>query len=680
VWRNSIAQQLATGQGAQGLNLFERAKDQLVPADQRALDVPIQAARTDFAADQWIAAQVAKEGEPLRARLDANQELSPAEKSTALAKIEAQDSARESARVATVRGLDDKLDAAAQSLATAPGTYKPGTLAELANAYEDAGEADKANAIRRLAVNESFLSSFARGSAAAQQRLIDSLPEGEDRAAAEVIRERQKEAFDKNPFSAGTALYPDVGPPKPADDMPGRIAQARAISAYRDIPVVPFTADEIATMKQHFATGTPQERDAVLTLVNSLPDDMKPRLDEPSGSQPATFRIDAQASIEAANKLREQEDDQAATGAGRQGAVQASEPPPDSVEYRNADAEAQKAVAQERVLTDRAVSQWVNQARPGDELPPRLADRLSGEEKREIESVVSGAADASGDSAVFKTLFYGLTSRNPAEQRRWAQAPLYKYRPQLSAGDFAKLVTVQQDLDPEDGHSRSEIAAIRKQLAARPNTSDLDELYKALEPDPNAEYGTWPFAKDRNGVRPAMPSWARSFLKGVLDLFAGTKTGKLTPEAIDAFTTITGGAGRAFGPRGGAETLAAGGKSALGPRPYAKGHHWVPGPIRRLPDLSPDARKVFNDTFSGWYGELHPWSKPHAEYNQAVTELWAKNHYNSSKMTKKDAEDFVKQVKKSRDPRIAKFRDEIIDKLWKYELRSGLPSRGGDEQ
>ena len=41
------------------------------------------------------------------------------------------------------------------------------------------------------------------------------------------------------------------------------------------------------------------------------------------------------------------------------------------------------------------------------------------------------------------------------------------------------------------------------------------------------------------------------------------RTGELTPEAIDAFTALVGGAGRTVGPRGGEETLAAGGKRLL---------------------------------------------------------------------------------------------------------------------
>src|SRR5437660_3176405 len=65
VWRGAIDQRLADGQGARALDLFERAKEYLVPADQRALEVPIQAARTDAAADAWIIHEQAKPGDPL---------------------------------------------------------------------------------------------------------------------------------------------------------------------------------------------------------------------------------------------------------------------------------------------------------------------------------------------------------------------------------------------------------------------------------------------------------------------------------------------------------------------------------------------------------------------------------------------------------------------------------------
>jgi hypothetical protein len=101
--------------------------------------------------------------------------------------------------------------------------------------------------------------------------------------------------------------------------------------------------------------------------------------------------------------------------------------------------------------------------------------------------------------------------------------------------------------------------------------------------------------------------------------------------------------------------------------PYSKGHHWVPGPIRRQPNLSEEARAVFNRDTSGWYGEPHYNDSAHREYNQGVIELWNKNHYNPSKMTEKDAKDFIKQIKDSKDPRIMVLHDDIIKKRSLYK-------------
>ena len=283
IWRGAIDQRLADGEGARALNLFAQAKGALVPADQRALEVPIQAARTDAAADAWIVRETANEGEPLavrpsaslRAGVQADATLSPTEKATTLAKIEARDSAQESNRVATVQGLDDRLGVASQALATQPSAYKAGTLAAIADGYDAASEPDEANAVRRVALQETFLLPFTRSSVAAQQRLIETLPEADERAAAEAIQDRQREAFAKDAFTAGTALYPEVGPPMPIDNLAGRIAQARTIAAYRGSPVAPYTAGEIAAMRYQLAKGAPQEREAVRRQLNALPDDMK---------------------------------------------------------------------------------------------------------------------------------------------------------------------------------------------------------------------------------------------------------------------------------------------------------------------------------------------------------------------------------------------------------------------
>jgi RHS repeat-associated protein len=110
-----------------------------------------------------------------------------------------------------------------------------------------------------------------------------------------------------------------------------------------------------------------------------------------------------------------------------------------------------------------------------------------------------------------------------------------------------------------------------------------------------------------------------------------------------------------------------------------KGHHWAIGEIRNNPALSKEARKVFHDAHTGWYGELHQWSAGHLAYNEAVLELWKRNRYDPSKMTKSQAENFVQQIRDSNDPRIAKYRRWIIRKCLNYGMRR-VPymSGGGD--
>jgi RHS repeat-associated protein len=100
-----------------------------------------------------------------------------------------------------------------------------------------------------------------------------------------------------------------------------------------------------------------------------------------------------------------------------------------------------------------------------------------------------------------------------------------------------------------------------------------------------------------------------------------------------------------------------------------EGHHWVIGPIRNDPNLSPEARKIFRDAATGYYGERHGWSKEHQEYNKAVQELWNKKNYDPSKMTKQEAQKFVDQIMRSRDPRIRDYRQAIFDKCVKYGMR-----------
>jgi len=56
----------------------------------------------------------------------------------------------------------------------------------------------------------------------------------------------------------------------------------------------------------------------------------------------------------------------------------------------------------------------------------------------------------------------------------------------------------------------------------------------------------------------------RSFFKGMLDLLSAQKTGELTTDALESFMALHGMGGRAFGPRDGEGTFAAGGKRPKG--------------------------------------------------------------------------------------------------------------------
>ena len=105
----------------------------------------------------------------------------------------------------------------------------------MAKAYEDAGAPEQANDMRRLASQESVLRLFAQAGVAAQQRHLAELS-GPERTMAEAIMNHQADAFAKDPYAAGTALYPDVGPSLSAEDAEGRLRQTRMIEARRGAP------------------------------------------------------------------------------------------------------------------------------------------------------------------------------------------------------------------------------------------------------------------------------------------------------------------------------------------------------------------------------------------------------------------------------------------------------------
>ena len=626
IWRAAIDQRVTNGNGPQALALFDGVQNQLSASDKLSLDTPMQVARQDQTAEQWIAKQSTTDGPPLQERVGADPDLPLDTKHIIRAKVDAYDSAQESKRAATVQALDDQVRAAYRAQAANPGAYKPGTFARLADAYAAAGDLERADGARRVAEWESFMLVFTQASAERQQRMIDALPPGEKRDHATGLRDLQAEFFSRDAFAAGTTVYKDVGPAVPIDDVEGRVRQARQIAQLRgDAPVMPFSAREVSGMQRTLATGSEEEKQAVNARLARLPDDVRAMVEArlappPSGDTSATgtsagstMRIDAApwtaidepsgadndgppaektattaegtggfggapqpgpdpgsteyqaADAEARRIVAEQAKapnmDGAATSGGQAGSF-GTDPAPDSDVYRTAEARARAEQVKERAVLDRAVSEWLAKAQPGESMSSELAEQLSPDQKRQIENLVSDGGASKTDAAVLSTIVNGLKSRNPATAREWARMPLYRYSPQLLASDFRKVVALQDDLDPEDGFSRSEIARIRKQLANRPDTSDLDGFYKALEPDPDVEYDEyWPFGVDSSGkIRwLVLPKSARRFLKGGLDLLKGTKTGELTPDAVDTFKGVTSLAGHAFGPPADGATFAAGG-------------------------------------------------------------------------------------------------------------------------
>jgi hypothetical protein len=144
ILRTAINERIANRKGTQALALFDRVKDQLAPVDRLSLDAPVQAARYDQLANQWIDRESKTDGPPLLQRLETDPELPPDAKSIVRAKIDARDSADESARVAMVQALDDKLRDAFRILPTNREAYRPGTFARLTDAYTTARDAQKA--------------------------------------------------------------------------------------------------------------------------------------------------------------------------------------------------------------------------------------------------------------------------------------------------------------------------------------------------------------------------------------------------------------------------------------------------------------------------------------------------------------------------------------------------------
>ena len=125
--------------------------------------------------------------------------------------------------------------------------------------------------------------------------------------------QHQADAFARDPYAAGTALYPDVGPALPDEDAEGRLRQARMIEERRGGAV----------------DGA--QPDARLTPVNLSPDDemaSQPRVAPEAGADPVDAR-DVQVA-------QATPDDTQPTDAPRRGIAPPTEPSPNDPELEKA--------------------------------------------------------------------------------------------------------------------------------------------------------------------------------------------------------------------------------------------------------------------------------------------------------------------------------------------------------
>jgi hypothetical protein len=139
-----------------------------------------------------------------------------------------------------------------------------------------------------------------------------------------------------------------------------------------------------------------------------------------------------------------------------------------------------------------------------------------------------------------------------------------------------------------------------------------------------------------------------------------------------------------LGPGGGRWTTEAGtptqvlpsGATDISAARKARGHHYVPQSLyRRLP-LRADTRKVFDEAATGpLNAEPHGWSKAHQRYNGAVGEhldrFLETNKIRPEQMTPDQAQSFVDQVKRSRDPGIRNYNLRIFMRELQFQLRRG---------
>lgn len=117
----------------------------------------------------------------------------------------------------------------------------------------------------------------------------------------------------------------------------------------------------------------------------------------------------------------------------------------------------------------------------------------------------------------------------------------------------------------------------------------------------------------------------------------------------------------------------------------ADGHHWVPRAVYGKYPLRPETKKVFDKATSGPLADdsVNRWTVEHRKHNEAVDEAFTtymkKNNINANQMTPEQAQEILRGVKGSFDPRIRTLRMKILRQSLRYFSVFG-PRGGGDEE
>lgn len=130
-------------------------------------------------------------------------DLPPAEKAKALALITQTRTQMEGIRAATVKSLDDYSQTVLTTAMLDPSNYKDGTLVDIAQRYEAAGEGAKATRFKVLAAMEGSLKTFATTASEGQRSMLGSVLEGLPKQVAEGLKKGDTEAKAQAKVRAG---------------------------------------------------------------------------------------------------------------------------------------------------------------------------------------------------------------------------------------------------------------------------------------------------------------------------------------------------------------------------------------------------------------------------------------------------------------------------------------------